>query len=81
MLSVRLPEPLASQLAAYCESMRLTKTAVVQQALESHLKAYPAKPGRRARADPFLAMLGSATRKITTDELMRMTRGGDWNKP
>ena len=81
MLSVRLPEALASQLADYCESMHLTKTAVVQQALESHMKARPAKPRRKARAEPFLAMLGSATRKITTDELMRMTRGDDWNKP
>jgi hypothetical protein len=81
MLSVRLPEPLASQLAEYCEAMRLTKTAVVHQALETHMKAHPAKPARKARAGPFLAMLGSATRKISTDELMRLTRGNDWNKP
>jgi predicted DNA-binding protein len=38
MMSVRLPEPLESLLAAYCESAGLSKSAVVQAALEKHLK-------------------------------------------
>jgi antitoxin PrlF len=34
-----------------------------------------------ASSDPVDALIGSATRKISTDELMRLTRGDDWNKP
>ncbi len=29
---------------------------------------------------PFEAMVGSATSPITTDELMRLTRGDNWNQ-
>ena len=40
------------------------------------------KSAKRKRAiDPVDALIGSATRKISTDELMRLTRGDDWNKP
>ena len=35
----------------------------------------------QAQADPVDALIGSATRKITTEELMRLTRGDGWNKP
>lgn len=35
---------------------------------------------RNASPDPVDALIGSATRKITTGELMRLTRGDDWDK-
>lgn len=38
-------------------------------------------PKRTVHLDPLDALVGSATRKISTDELMRLTRGDDWNKP
>ena len=38
-------------------------------------------PKRKRAVDPVDALIGSATRKISTDELMRLTRGDDWNKP
>jgi hypothetical protein len=81
MLSVRLPIPLEHQLALYCETLNVTKSAVVQQALEKHLKDQPLKPQRQAKKDPFLALLGSGNRKYSTEQIMRMTRGSDWNKP
>ena len=31
--------------------------------------------------DPFLALTGSGNRKYSTDQIMRMTRGADWNQP
>jgi antitoxin PrlF len=30
--------------------------------------------------DPISAMIGFATRKVKTEEVMRMTRGDDWNQ-
>lgn len=36
---------------------------------------------RKPAADPVDALIGSATRKISTEELMRLTRGNDWNTP
>ena len=86
MLSVRLPYPLESQLAAYCDTVGLSKSAVVQAALEKHLKkqaaALAAKGGaKRPTKDPFLALIGSGNRKYSTDQVMRMTRGDDWSQP
>ena len=86
MLSVRLPDPLESQLAAYCETAGLSKSAVVQAALEKHLKKLApglaaASASQRTSKDPFLALIGSGNRKYTTDQIMRMTRGEDWNQP
>lgn len=34
-----------------------------------------------ASPDPVDALRGCAPRKISTDELMRLTRGDDWNQP
>ena len=84
MLSVRLPDPLASQLTAYCKTAGVSKSSVVQAALEKHLKKRTAtraaaKSGR-ATKDPLLALVGTGNRKFTTDQIMRMTRGADWNK-
>ena len=85
MLSVRLPDPLASQLTAYCQSAGVSKSSVVQAALEKHLKKQMATPAankpKHVKHDPLLAMVGSGNRKFSTDQIMRMTRGADWNKP
>ncbi len=81
MLSVRLPEPLQSQLAAFCDAQHLTKSAVVQQALEKHLRLGAQPVRKTATANPFAALRGTGNRKLTTDQIMRMTRGDDWNKP
>jgi predicted DNA-binding protein len=86
MLSVRLPDQLESKLAAYCETAGLSKSAVVQAALEKHLKKEVPGPAaasstKRAIKDPFLALIGSGNRKSSTDQIMRMTRGDGWNKP
>ena len=85
MLSVRLPDPLESQLATYCEAAGLSKSAVVQAALEKHLKKQTrslAVAGgiKRADKDPFLALIGSGNRKYSTEQIMRMTRGDAWNR-
>lgn len=86
MLSVRLPDPLENQLESYCKAVGLTKSAVVQAALEKHLKKPPQSlavggGSKRTTKDPFLALIGSGNRKFSTDEIMRMTRGDDWNQP
>ena len=86
MLSVRLPDPLETQLAIYCEAAGLSKSAVVQAALEKHLKKQAANlpassDGKRMTKDPFLALIGSGNRRYSTEKIMRMTRGSDWNQP
>ena len=35
----------------------------------------------RATEDPLLTLIGSGNRKYSTDQIMRMTRGADWNQP
>ena len=40
-----------------------------------------ASPSKNVRVDPIAALRGSATRKMKTDAVMRLTRGEDWNKP
>lgn len=80
MLSVRLPQPLENQLTAFCDAQQLSKSAVVQHALEKHLKLIT-KPSRSASSkNPFEALRGTGNRKFSTDQIMRMTRGDDWNK-
>jgi predicted transcriptional regulator len=80
MLSVRLPSPLETQLSAYCEAQHLSKSAVVQQALEKHLRLV-AKPVRQvATVNPFTALRGTGNRKVSTEQVMQMTRGADWNQ-
>ena len=39
-----------------------------------------ANPKAKTPTDPVSAMRGTASRKIKTDAVMRMTRGDDWNK-
>ena len=40
-----------------------------------------ASPSTNKRVDPIASLRGSATRKMRTDAVMRLTRGEDWNKP
>jgi Arc/MetJ-type ribon-helix-helix transcriptional regulator len=77
MLSVRLPEDLEAQFETYCATRRLRKSQVVQAALRRLLN----EEALRTDSDPFLAMVGSGNGRYTTEEVMRMSRGEDWNKP
>jgi metal-responsive CopG/Arc/MetJ family transcriptional regulator len=77
MLSVRLPEDLETQFDAYCATRRLRKSQVVQTALRRLLSEEAA----RAQSDPFLAMVGSGNGRFSTEDIMRMSRGDDWNQP
>jgi hypothetical protein len=85
MLSVRLPDLLEKRLAEYCETMQVTKSSAVQAALESHLKKKRPLRGKSIvvvkNKNPFLALVGKGNRRFSTEQIMRMTRGDDWNKP
>lgn len=92
MLSVRLPPPLEQELATWCARQGVTKSQVVQEALADYFVAAkaqavppppPAEPDLSFLApdDPIRAFIGIAKGGMSTDELMRMTRGDDWNQP
>ncbi len=40
----------------------------------------PVEARQRKVPDPFEAMRGTAKRKLSTDDIMRLTRGEDWNQ-
>ena len=77
MLSVRLSEPLERQLADFCDARRLTKSAVVQLALEKHLSLANRSSQQKAFSNPFAALRGTGNRKLSTEQIIRMTRGDD----
>jgi hypothetical protein len=87
MLSVRLPEAIERDLNQYCAVRKLSKSHVVQEALAEYLVA--AKTSSQEEQDlsflaadyPIRQFIGIAKDGMSTDELMRMTRGDDWNKP
>ena len=90
MLSVRLPEAIERDLTQFCASRKLTKSHVVQEALAESMvvaKSSSAKPlpepdlSFLAPGDPIRQFIGIAKDGMSTDELMRMTRGDDWNQP
>jgi len=91
MLSVRLPETMERDLNQYCASRKLSKSQVVQEALAEYLLAAKTsthgKPAPEpdlsflADDDPIRKFIGIAKDGMSTDELMRMTRGDDWNQP
>lgn len=91
MLSVRLPETVERELTQYCAARKLSKSHVVQEALAEYLVAaktastnHPApEPDLSFLApdDPIRQFIGIAKDGMSTDELMRMTRGDDWNQP
>jgi hypothetical protein len=89
MLSVRLPQDIEKNLNAYCKHMHITKSQVVQEAIVQWLSAAKTQipPVTElnlsflAPDDPIRAFIGIAKDGMSTDALMRMTRGDDWNKP
>lgn len=91
MLSVRLPETVERELTQYCASRKLSKSHVVQEALAEYLVAAKKPSAKKAPPEPDLSFLapddpirqfiGIARDGMSTDELMRMTRGDDWNQP
>jgi hypothetical protein len=72
MLSVRLPAELEADLDQYCISHSLSKSSMVQIALRKYFS--------ETKQNPFLALVGSGNGKYTTEEIMRMSRGDDWNQ-
>jgi hypothetical protein len=85
MLSVRLPEPLETRLSAYCETMQVSKSFAVQAALEKHLKTFRSGATTNAatatkKKNPYAALVGKGNGQFTTEQVMRMTRGDDWNQ-
>ena len=90
MLSVRLPESIERDLNQYCLVRKLSKSHVVQEALAEYLVAAQTpsigKPAPEpdlsflAPDDPIRKFIGIAKDGMSTDELMRMTRGDDWNQ-
>ncbi len=81
MLSVRLPEPLENQLNDYCARTHTTKSELVHKLLQKHLKTSNTRAVPTELKNPFTALRGTGNRKYTTDQVMRMTRGDDWNQP
>jgi hypothetical protein len=91
MLSVRLPETVERELTQYCAVRKLSKSHVVQEALAEYLVAAKTASSHNAAPEPDLSFLapddpirqfiGIAKDGMSTDELMRMTRGDDWNQP
>lgn len=89
MLSVRLPQHVEKNLNAYCKHMRMTKSQVVQEAVTQWLNTAKLQAPQTtepdlsflAPDDPIREFIGIAKDGMSTDELMRMTRGDDWNKP
>lgn len=80
MLSVRLPEPLEAKLTAFCTAQQVSKSSVVQQALEKHLKRLAKTAPSSQSTNPFNALRGTGNCQLSTNEIMQMTRGDDWNQ-
>lgn len=89
MLSVRLTPYIEKTLNAYCKQMHMTKSQVVQEAVAQWLNTATNQTPSAAEADlsflaaddPIRAFIGIAKNGMSADDLMRMTRGEDWNKP
>ena len=83
MLSVRLPENLEARLTDYCETMQVSRSFAVQTALEKHLQRQGSTRVKKpsVKKNPFLALVGTGNGQFTTEQVMRMTRGDDWNQP
>ena len=50
----------------------------MQLALKKHLSLASQPVGKTTSANPFAALRGTGNRKLTTGEIMHMTRGDDW---
>lgn len=80
MLSVRLPESLEYKLTEFCALQNVSKSSVVQRALEKHLRRVPKLAQAAKNDNPFTALRGIGNRQYTTEQMMTMTRGEDWNQ-
>lgn len=80
MLTLRLPKGLEAEFLDYCQRHGLTKTEAGLLALRKLLVAEKA-PLPIPEDDPLAKWIGVVKTGPTTDELMRMTRGDDWNQP
>ncbi len=80
MLTLRLPKALEAEFLDYCERHGLSKTEAGLTALRKLLVAEKA-PLPIPEDDPLAKWIGVVKGGPSTDELMRMTRGDDWNRP
>ncbi len=80
MLTVRLPAQLENELIDYCKRHGLSKTEAATTALKKLLRS-EADPLPIPNDDPLAKWIGIVKGGPSTDELMRMTRGDDWNRP
>ena len=80
MLTLRLPKALEAEFLDYCERHGLSKTEAGLTALRKLLVAEKA-PLPIPEDDPLAKWIGVVKGGLSTDELMRMTRGDDWNRP
>ena len=87
------PHRFEQELNAYCAENGVSKSYVVQEVLGAWLAAVkerdeaaaqpPPEPDLSflAPSDPLRKYVGIAQGGPSTDELMRLTRGDDWNRP
>jgi hypothetical protein len=80
MLTLRLPPTLEAEFLDYCKRHGLSKTEAALTALRKLLVAEKA-PLPIPEDDPLAKWIGVVREGPSTDELMRMTRGDDWNEP
>jgi DNA-directed RNA polymerase subunit H (RpoH/RPB5) len=80
MLTLRLPQSLEAEFLSYCKRHGLSKTEAAQTALRKLLMAEK-EPLPIPADDPIAKWIGVVKGGPSTDELMRMTRGDDWNRP
>ena len=91
MLSVRLPKSMEEDLARLAIARGVSKSHMVQEALAEYLLEARARTQPEpvpepdlsflAPDDPIRQFIGICKDGMSTDELMRMTRGDDWNQP
>ena len=79
MLSLRLPLQLENEFLAYCKRHGVSKTEATVMALRKLMVA-DKEPMPIAQDDPLAKWIGVVKGGMNTDELMRMTRGDDWNQ-
>ena len=83
MLIVKLPEALEKQLNRYCKIMRVSKSSVVREALQEHLKKGISGDSvkKTPEQSPFLDLVGTGNGRYTTAEVMCLMRGDKWDQP
>ena len=80
MLSLRLPTQLETEFADYCKRHEVSKTQATITALKKLLRSEK-EILPIPEDNPFAKWVGVVKGGPSTDELMRMTRGDDWNRP